>query len=76
MSIDQTNWCWTLIEWAMDYGMCLPLTLTMSHKIKVVRVLGLLLMFGWFLPIGLLLIPVMVLLMIASLFEETWRRPV
>ena len=61
------------LVWLMEYWLCLPLTLT-DRKSRWVRIVGLLLFFAWFLPAGILWLPVTVLALVSGIFETIWKE--
>lgn len=48
----------------------LPMSLTENSGKKIIRVIGLLLFFVWFLTIGVLTLPLMLIAMIIEMFEN------
>ena len=63
------------IQWIMDYGFGLPLTLTMGSNSRVVRLFGLLCFAAWILPVGFILVFPLLFLLIAHTVEEFWESP-
>jgi len=70
--VKNEQYSWFLLEKLMNYGMVLPLTLTMDSNKRWLRVLGIPLMLIWFLPAGIICCPFMLLLLFALIFERAW----
>ena len=68
-----TTYCGLALDWIIDWGVALPLTLCDNSPSRVVRMLGVCWLFLWFLPIAMILLPFMILAMVGELIEETWR---
>lgn len=65
-----------VLDFLIEYWMLLPLTLTMEHRNRWVRLLGLLWCFVWFLPAGIPWLFLTVPTLFAILIETTWKESV
>lgn len=67
------NWDDKIIEYLLDYGVWLPLTLTVDSKNRAIRILGLFCFFVWFPPaIVILGVPCLIMFVIAIICT-VWR---
>lgn len=67
------SWSEQIMDATIEYGVCLPLTLTAGSKSRCVRLLGLALYVPWFVPAGVLSLPVMIIALLAIMVESTWK---
>lgn len=57
----------------MEYGPYLPLSLTENNKNKIIRLVGLLVFFVWFMPLMAICAIPMLVLMWAEMFQDVWK---
>jgi hypothetical protein len=72
--MSETIYSERLLDWMMDWWLMLPLTVTMGHKNRFVRLVGIPWMLIWFLPTG---IPFLILagpVLFTIIGESTWKK--
>lgn len=67
------QWDVRLVESLFLYGIALPLTLTQESKSRAVRLGGLVWFVAWFLPIGVVTMPLVLAAIVLSIIMTTWR---
>ena len=65
--------CEKMVDRLMAHGPCLPLTLTSDSKKRWIRIAGLLWYLFWAFPVLIILAVPLLVLLLASCFEETWK---
>jgi hypothetical protein len=71
---EPTIYCEKIVEFLFLYVLCLPFTLTSGSKNRFVRVAGILIFFVWFLSVAILWVFFTVPMLVAMIFERTWKE--